>query len=163
MTGVQTCALPIWYQLPLDFTNGLPYLSCRKPSVEELSSLTHIIMTSDIDWDPSIYDNVIDDLEEFHDITVDGIAHEHFDQYGEYQRRTIATHSILPEEAFFDAIEHIPFVDLVDDLMDAATLKVLVMFMALILPISSKSRPISNCYVPCLDGRLLIQSRKHSI
>ncbi|MFA9289401.1 MAG: reverse transcriptase domain-containing protein, partial [Weeksellaceae bacterium] len=108
------------YQLPLDFKNGLPYLACRKPSEAELSSLPHIIMTSDIDWDPSIYDNVIDDLEEFHDITVDDIAHEHFDQYGEYRHRTIATHSILPEEEFFDAIEHIPFDDLVDDLMDAA-------------------------------------------
>ena len=58
------------YQLPLDFKNGLPYLSCRKPTNNELKSLPHIIMTSDVDWDPSIYDNVIDDLEEFHDTLV---------------------------------------------------------------------------------------------
>jgi hypothetical protein len=42
------------YQLPLDFKNDLPYLSCRKPSEAELSSLPHIIMTSDVDWDPTL-------------------------------------------------------------------------------------------------------------
>ena len=50
------------YQLPLDFKNGLPYLSCSKPTNNEPKSLPHIIMTSDVDWDPSIYDNVNDDL-----------------------------------------------------------------------------------------------------
>jgi hypothetical protein len=35
------------YQLPLDFKNGLPYLRCQKPT-EELSSLPHIITTSDV-------------------------------------------------------------------------------------------------------------------
>jgi hypothetical protein len=39
------------YQLPLDFKNGLPYLCCWKPTEAELSSLPHIIMTSDVDWD----------------------------------------------------------------------------------------------------------------
>ena len=33
-------------------------------------------MTSDVDWDPSIYDNVIDDIEEFHDT----IAHDNEDK-----------------------------------------------------------------------------------
>jgi hypothetical protein len=55
------------YQLPLDFKNGLPYLRCRKPTDEELSSLPHIIMTSDVDWDPSKYDKNIADIEKFHD------------------------------------------------------------------------------------------------
>jgi hypothetical protein len=108
------------YQLPLDFKNGLPYLSCRKPTDDEISSLPHIIMTSDIDWDPSMYDNVIDDIEDFHDTTVYENDDENFDHYGEYRHRTIATHStIQPEEEFFDAIEHVAFDDLVDDLIDA--------------------------------------------
>ena len=63
----------------------LPYLSCRKPTNNELKSLPHIIMTSDVDWDPSIYDNVIDDLEEFHDTLVHEHEHENFNQYGEYR------------------------------------------------------------------------------
>jgi hypothetical protein len=75
-------------------------------------------MTADLDWDPSTYDNDIDDLEKFHDTSIDDNEHEHFDQYREYRHRTVATHSTLPEEEFFDAIEYIDFDDLVDDLFD---------------------------------------------
>jgi hypothetical protein len=48
------------YQLPLDFKNGLPYLRCLKLTEAELSSLPHIIMTSDVDWDPKQYDITFD-------------------------------------------------------------------------------------------------------
>jgi hypothetical protein len=118
LPGGQQRILIDGYQLPLDFKNGLPYLRCRKPTDEELSLLPHIIMTADLDWDPSTYDNDIDDLEKFHDTSIDDNEHEHFDQYGEYRHRTVATHSTLPEEEFFDAIEYIDFDDLVDDLFD---------------------------------------------
>jgi hypothetical protein len=58
-------------------------------------------MTSDIEWDPSLYDNVVEDLQEFHNTSVDFIDHDNpFDQYGEYRFRTVATHSRIPEEAF---------------------------------------------------------------
>ena len=107
------------YQLPLDFKNGLPYLRCRKPTKGELGLLPHIIMTSDVDWDPSKYDNVVDDLEAFHDTSVDVIDHDDpFDQYGEYRHRTVATHRMIPEEEFFDAHEYSDYDDYVDDLMD---------------------------------------------
>ena len=60
------------YQMPLEFKNGLAYLRCRKPTDEELCSLPHVIMmTSDIDWDPSLYDNIIENIEEFHDTSID--------------------------------------------------------------------------------------------
>jgi hypothetical protein len=42
----------------------------------------------------------------------------HFNQHGEYQHRTDATHTIVPEEEFFDAIEYVDFNDLVDAFMD---------------------------------------------
>jgi hypothetical protein len=42
----------------------------------------------------------------------------HYDQHGEYRHRTVATHTIVPEEEFFDAIEYVYFDDLVDDFMD---------------------------------------------
>jgi hypothetical protein len=75
-------------------------------------------MTSDVDWDPSLFDNDIDDMETFHDTTEDVVDHGHFDQYGEYRHRTVATHTTISEEEFFDAIEFIDFDDLVDNLMD---------------------------------------------
>jgi hypothetical protein len=47
------------YQIPLHFKKGLAYLRCRKPTENETGSLPHVIMTSDIDWDPKRYDNDI--------------------------------------------------------------------------------------------------------
>jgi hypothetical protein len=106
------------YQLPLDFKNGLPYLQCRAPTEEELASLPHIVMTSDVDWDPSHYDKDIHDLAEFHDPSEDDHENYHFNQYGEYCC-TVATHSTCFEEEFYDACEFLDFEDQVDDLMDA--------------------------------------------
>jgi hypothetical protein len=42
------------YQIPLAIISGILYLRCRKPSEEELVLSPHLIMTSDVDWDPSI-------------------------------------------------------------------------------------------------------------
>jgi hypothetical protein len=107
------------YQIPLDFKNGLPYLRCRKTTETELALLPHIIMTSDIEWDPSLYDNVVEALQEFYDTSADFIDHDNpFDQYGEYRHRTVAKHSTLPEEEFFDKVQCFDFDDLVDDLLD---------------------------------------------
>jgi hypothetical protein len=50
------------YQTPLAFDNGLPYLKCCTPTNEEVTSLPHVIMTSDIDWDPTSYNNDITDI-----------------------------------------------------------------------------------------------------
>jgi hypothetical protein len=106
------------YQLPLDFKNGLPYLWCRMPTTKELVSLPHIIMTSDIDWEPSQYDKELDDLADFFDPPEVAYEDEHFDQYGEYRHRTVATHYNCLEEEFYDAHEFIDFNEQVDDLLD---------------------------------------------
>jgi hypothetical protein len=71
------------YHLPLEFKNGLPYLNCQKPTDNELSLLPHIIMTSDVTWDPSLYDNINDDIDKFYDHLENTPEHEyHFDQHG---------------------------------------------------------------------------------
>jgi hypothetical protein len=106
------------YQLPLDFKNGLPYLHCQKPKENELRSLPHIIMTADVEWDPILYNNGINDIKKLHDTSVDDNENEHFNQYGEYWNRTVATLTVLPEEEFFDCIKYIEFEYQVDDVMD---------------------------------------------
>jgi hypothetical protein len=76
-------------------------------------------MTSDIDWDPSLYDNVVEELQEFHYTSVYFIDHDNpFDQYGEYRFRTVATHSTILEEELCDAVMYIDFSDIVDDVID---------------------------------------------
>jgi hypothetical protein len=42
--------------LPLQFRNGLPYLALRPPSKSDMDAFPHIILTSDVDWDPSKLD-----------------------------------------------------------------------------------------------------------
>jgi hypothetical protein len=75
-------------------------------------------MTSDANWDPSHYDKDIDNSADFHDPSEDDHEIYHFDQYGEYCHRTVATHSTCFEEEFYDACEFLDFEDQVDDLMD---------------------------------------------
>ena len=106
------------YQIPLDFHNGLPYLQCRSPTQSDLDTLPYVIMTSDLDWDPSSYDNVIDDLHPFYDAKVDAISDSNFDARGNYRHRTIATHTLHGESEFFDPYEYQDLADVVDNLID---------------------------------------------
>ena len=45
------------YIIPLQVKDGLCYMKMRPPTDEELSSLPHVIVTSDDEWDPSAVDN----------------------------------------------------------------------------------------------------------
>jgi hypothetical protein len=75
-------------------------------------------MTADVDWNPSIFDNDIDDVETFFDTKDDINSHGPFDQYGEYRYPTVAIHNTTCEPDFFDAIELLDYDDMVDDLLD---------------------------------------------
>jgi hypothetical protein len=85
----------------------------------ELSLLPHINMTSDVTWDPSLYDNINDNIDQFYDLLEDTLEHEyHFEQHGEYQHQTVATHTIVPEEEIFDAVEYVDFDDHANEFLD---------------------------------------------
>jgi hypothetical protein len=65
--GGKKCILIDGYQIPLDINGGLPYLRYRKPTPDEVANnLPHLIMTADVDWDPCICDNNINDMEQFY-------------------------------------------------------------------------------------------------
>jgi hypothetical protein len=80
-------------------------------------------MTSDVDWDPSKFDNDITNLDAFHDPANDSHEEHHFDQHGVYRHRTVATHLTCVEEEFYNACEYLDFDDQVDDLLDAVILE----------------------------------------
>jgi hypothetical protein len=105
-------------QMPLDFKNGLPYLRCRIQTPGELESLPHIIMTSDVEWDPSQYDKDLDDLAAFYDPSKEDHEERHLDQYEDYCHHTVATHHLCLAEESNDAREFIDFDEQVDDLLD---------------------------------------------
>jgi hypothetical protein len=75
-------------------------------------------MTLDVDLDPKQYDITFDEIEQFHDTLQVDFEHEHFDQYGEYQHWTVATHILVSEEEFFDALEYFKVTDIVDYIID---------------------------------------------
>ena len=45
------------YEFPLHIRNGLAYLDMRPFTDAERDKHPHVIMTSDVDWDPSVLDN----------------------------------------------------------------------------------------------------------
>ncbi|CAJ1935684.1 unnamed protein product [Cylindrotheca closterium] len=65
--GRQRLTTPDSFVLPLDISNGLPYLRMRSPTDRELSNpdIPHVVLTSDTDWEPSVLDHLIDNMEEW--------------------------------------------------------------------------------------------------
>jgi hypothetical protein len=107
------------YQIPLAFCNGLPYLPCWSPTATEVASLPHLIITSDVDCDPTTYENLISDIHIFHATEADFIHHSTFDDCGNYRHRTAATHNTHPEPEYFDVHDYPDLSYVIDDLHDA--------------------------------------------
>ena len=65
--GKQCLITPDGFHVPLHIKNGLPYLKMRPPTDRELSNpdIPHVVLTSDVDWDPSVLDSIIEDMEEW--------------------------------------------------------------------------------------------------
>jgi hypothetical protein len=57
--GTQCISTFDGYVLPLDIINGLAHLKSRPFSEREWQDLPHVVMTSDVEWDPSVLDNNI--------------------------------------------------------------------------------------------------------
>jgi hypothetical protein len=73
---------------------------------------------------------------------VDFIDHDNpFDQYGEYRFCTVATHSTIHDEDFFDAVMYTDFSDIIDDVIDNVHLAVVSNVYDLYLNDVSKVRP----------------------
>ncbi len=69
--GTQTIVTNDNYVIPLDVINGLAYMKIRPYSDEEFKELNHVIMTSDMDWDPAILDKRLTDEDDWFDAVED--------------------------------------------------------------------------------------------
>jgi Reverse transcriptase (RNA-dependent DNA polymerase) len=92
------------YAIPLNLRGGLAYLDMHPPDDLEYDTLPHVIITSDVDWEPSALDCELD-LDEFVDAHEDlpsplDYGDNRFDHQGFYRLRQQA-HSL----AFFDAYD----------------------------------------------------------
>ena len=52
------------YVIPLNMKSALPHMFLRPYSNKEWDNLPHVILTSEVEWDPSILDLDIDDYQE---------------------------------------------------------------------------------------------------
>jgi hypothetical protein len=59
--GLQRIQTNDGYVIPISIQDGLPYVKMRPYTDEEWDTLPHVILTSDVNWDPAALDDTIDD------------------------------------------------------------------------------------------------------
>jgi len=106
--GQQRISTPDGFVIPVDIKNGLPYVRMRPPTDRELSNpdIPHVVLTSDVDWDPSAVDSSIDDLEAWAQSIPDDGSEEGerpFDRAGMLKSNKTVTS--LKESTLEDAID----------------------------------------------------------
>jgi len=112
------------YIIPIHIRNGLPYIDMSKPSSEDLDTYPHVVLTSDVDWNPECLDCEFD-LDEWSDAvqTITELPPEAgyndlaFDEHGLYRQRKV--HNVAIDEFFDAAMDPLGNIeDVVDDLID---------------------------------------------
>jgi hypothetical protein len=76
------------YVIPLNICSGLPYVSIQPYTNTEWDELPHVILTADVDWDPTIIDCELEDGEEWFDAMQDIPEIDPdplFDEVGDYR------------------------------------------------------------------------------
>ena len=94
------------YVIPINIRNGLPYMLLRPYTNKEWDDLPHIILTSDVEWDPTVLDEDFKDNEKWFDAQTSldtGPNSTLFDANGDYLKRTVVGEHDMH---FFDADSH---------------------------------------------------------
>jgi len=102
--GLQRIMTLDGYAIPINIKDGLPYVKMRPYTDDEWDTLPHVILTSDVDWDPTVLDHDLDDDEEWYDAISDlqsDPTTNLFDEFGNYRKRVV-----VQETAYFDALEY---------------------------------------------------------
>jgi hypothetical protein len=80
---------PEGYFIPISIRNGLPYIDMHPPMDEELEAYPQVNFTSDMPWEPQVFDNNYDVTGD-RDLSEDDLAkaeyHPSLNDYGEISR-----------------------------------------------------------------------------
>jgi len=90
--GLQRITTLEGYVIPLNIVQGLPRMAIRPFSDQEWEDLPHVILTSELDWDPGQLDVALEDDEHWFDAVSDleGDPFTNiFDEYGDYRHRVV--------------------------------------------------------------------------
>jgi hypothetical protein len=100
--GLQRIQTNDGYAISINVKNGLPYVQIRPYTDEEWDTLPHLILTSDVDWDPMVLEHTLDDDDEWFDAVSDlqtDPTTNLFDEFGNYRKCTVV---VEENDTFFD-------------------------------------------------------------
>jgi hypothetical protein len=104
--GLQRIQTHDGYIIPLRIKDGLVRLDIRPYTDHDWDNLPHVILTSEMEWDPSILDHDFPDDEQWGDVPDPDTP---FDAFGDYKHRVIVQHL-----SYFQRHDG----DLLDDIID---------------------------------------------
>ena len=81
--GKQIIKVKDGYTVPIQFTDGLPYVKIRPYTDKEWDELPHVFLTDDQQWDPEVLDHKLED-EEWMDAVQEDTTDNKFDHVGDY-------------------------------------------------------------------------------
>ena len=79
--GQQALSTLDGYTVALDFINGLAYSPIRPFTDNKYESLPHIVLASDVEWDPSISDKTISNNTSWHDSIPNNNGNNNFNDF----------------------------------------------------------------------------------
>jgi hypothetical protein len=91
--GLQRIQTLDGYIIPLSIKDGLASLSIRPYTDHEWDNLPHVILTSELEWDPSVLDHNFKDNEQWGKVPE---LDSSFDDYGDYKH-----HVVVQNQAYF--------------------------------------------------------------
>jgi hypothetical protein len=97
--GLQRILTLDGYVIPLNIVAGLPYISMHPYTNDAWDLLPHVILTLDLDWDPTVLDHTLDDDEHWYDAMCDMDAPSYdspFESHKNYHVRVVAQSSVAP-------------------------------------------------------------------
>jgi hypothetical protein len=88
--GLQRIQTLDGYIIPLSIQGGLTRLNIRPYTDHEFGTLPHVILTSKLEWDPSVLDHTFTDDEQWGEAPT---YNSQFDDVGDYTQRIILHHN----------------------------------------------------------------------
>ena len=76
--GMERVVTPDGWIIPHHIRNGLAYMDMRPPTQNEYETFNHVVLTSDVTWDPTVLDNEMD-LNVPNDNLIVSIDEEYYD------------------------------------------------------------------------------------
>jgi hypothetical protein len=182
--GLQCIAMPDGYVIPINIINSLPYIQMHPYTDHEWDTLPHVVLTSDVDWDPTVLDHNLTANNLWFDAVTDLEANPFctlFDEFGKnyHHRILVQGTEITPttDDVFYDAVaaESLgvldPFIlpdcdDAIDHCISVADPTTLSATPMSLLPHTHECIPqpipTTRPFVPILVGFLLMLSRPPS-